>query len=736
MNQIFGDATMTVPRCFDEKAYRRQSLAEWDSRWHRLSRTARYYFFQYVKGTGGSVAPESAAAGLPVTLFQPGIAQELSDAGFVDVQSGKSKGQPDRVVASPEIDEFATRAHIVRRYHLLSTDQPGDLAGYVTHAYFVEQFTEVLGGVLRAAGIDGLSRLGDLLDRYVIDHHWPERVAASLNEPLAKQILDVVQIAKGPIPLAELPALIPGSDPDEVRMVADKLVARLALVEDMQPWAWELMVGMFPAVREKLAVANLPRERPPLVKCERPMEVGPDRSAVVNDMRAVLLEVASQPPRLRQDQTLFHKEIKRFQAALDPLAGWLLDAMKWSEEGRLKRAVAWARTLQLAKDEPEGKELRFRLTPEGHEWLAAGAAEAPLEIYHLLSSFDVPGGIYSPYLDLFAPEMYPWDTLGPADVRFLGSHVLALKGERGKRPPSSHAVKPVDYLALRKQLDTALAELKPGVLYRLDSVESHLVFREHNPLNLGLPAEQVAVFSVNRPVPTARPQREELGRQVIRAFVLQRLIPFGCMQAAIDDEGRICVARGPRYDAYFGRKVDPTAAAASADVEATATKVVVQPDFSVMVIGANPAPAAALAPFCERTNRGSGQGAIVLKITRESVVKAVKNGLKSPEIVARLKHHASNELPANVLRQVQEWSTWVRRVTVSSLIALQCPDSDTADRVMAVMKRQAQRVNSTVVAVDLRTLTTVERNKLEEHGILVDGEPESQVTRSKAGKKH
>ena len=126
---------MTVPRRFDEKAYRRQSLAEWDSRWHRLSSTARYYFFQYVKGPGGSVGLESTAAGLPLTMFPPGIVQELSDAGFVDVQSSKSKGQPDRVVASPKIDEFAARAHIVRRYHLLSNDRPGDLAGYVTHVY-------------------------------------------------------------------------------------------------------------------------------------------------------------------------------------------------------------------------------------------------------------------------------------------------------------------------------------------------------------------------------------------------------------------------------------------------------------------------------------------------------------------------------------------------------------------------------------------------------------------------
>ena len=126
---------------------------------------------------------------------------------------------------------------------------------------------------------------------------------------------------------------------------------------------------------------------------------------------------------------------------------------------------------------------------------------------------------------------------------------------------------------------------------------------------------------------------------------------------------------------------------------------------------------------------------MVLKITRDSVVKAVKYGLPPTEIVSRLERHASNGLPANVLRLVQEWSTWVRRVTPSTLIALRCPDSDTADRVMAAMKRQAERVNSTVVALDLKKLTIVERNKLQENGILVDAEPESRESKSKARKK-
>ena len=168
-----------------------------------------------------------------------------------------------------------------------------------------------------------------------------------------------------------------------------------------------------------------------------------------------------------------------------------------------------------------------------------------------------------------------------------------------------------------------MTALKPGVFYRLDSVESHLAFAEHNPLNRGLAPDQVVVFWATRPVPPLEEQREEAGRLLLDGFVRRRLIPLGCVRAAIDGEGRIGIARQPRCDAYFGRKV---ARADLAPAATAAARVVVQPDFSVIVIGLNPAPAAELAPFCERTTQGGGQGAMVLKITRASVVKAVSQG--------------------------------------------------------------------------------------------------------------
>ena len=103
--------------------------------------------------------------------------------------------------------------------------------------------------------------------------------------------------------------------------------------------------------------------------------------------------------------------------------------------------------------------------------------------------------------------------------------------------------------------------------------------------------------------------------------------------------------------------------------------------------------------------------------------------------MARLQRHASNEVPANVLREVRDWSQWVRQVTSSTLTVLRCPDRDTADRVMGALKRQAERINDTLVAIDQKKLTATERNKLRSHGIIIQGDSEARESKPKARRK-
>jgi hypothetical protein len=728
----WGPLKEREPRGFDERAYRRQALAPWDAKWHELSGQARYFFLNVVKGPAKRQNDDSAPPSVAIDRFPHHIVEELTAAGFVAVQAARSQASTERVIASDKIYDFAARIRSLPRYHLLAADQPSELVKYANYAFFPYPLAEVLSSVLRKAEIDDHARLEDLLERYVAHHRWPGWVVRTLKDPLAERVLDVFRKAEGPIPMAELASRLPGSHPDEVRSVVDKLITHLAMVEDLQPGTWELMVGFLPSVRAELILASQPRRRPPLVICQRPAEIGPEEGALVNDLRALLLEVASEPPRLRQDHALFQKEGERFQALLEPLPAWLLQALNWSDAGRLTQALAWARALRLVKEIAEGKEIRLRLTPKGHRWLTSGLDEQYAGIYDLLRTFATLNDLYSLEQKAFFSGPALFGDLGPGDMRFLGEPVVARTVEKGKRLARYWEAKPEDHQALRASLDQALAVLEPGVFYRLDSVLAHLVFAEHNPLNLGRSPAEVAVYWHDRSVPPLEEQREEAGRLSIEGFVRRRLIPLGGLRAAIDGEGRLCIARLPRYDAYFGREISQAGPAPTAEV---AARVVVQPDFSVMVIGPNPAPAAELAPFCERTTRGGGLGAVVLKITRESVVKAVSHGMKPAEITARLQRHASNAVPANVLRQVQDWSNWVRQVTASTLTVLRCPDRDTADRVMGAMKRQAERVNDTLVALDRKKLTAAERQKLLGHGIIVEGEPVGQERPAKSRKR-
>jgi hypothetical protein len=95
-----------------------------------------------------------------------------------------------------------------------------------------------------------------------------------------------------------------------------------------------------------------------------------------------------------------------------------------------------------------------------------------------------------------------------------------------------------------------------------------------------------------------------------------------------DADGELLIARRPRLDVYFG--CEPGEAGVSPVRETgVAPVVVVQPDFSIIVIGIDPAPLVELLPFCERIRERSSPGSATLRLTRASVVKGAITGLSS-----------------------------------------------------------------------------------------------------------
>lgn len=712
---------------FYERAFRRRGLADWDAKWHTLTPQARSAFADTVKGPARNQADHAPTYTVAKDRFPPEVLDELIAAGFVRLLPARSRNATERVFAPADLYDFATRVRMLGRLHLLGAGRADELRPYVEQAFDGYRLNAVLDDVLRGAGMGPYIRLEAALKNYVTSRRWPAWVSMALKDPLADRLVKALDEAGGPIPLVELPERVAEADPDKVRLAADKLIARLVLFEDLDAHTCEIVVDFLPSVREGLERSRRPQVRPPLVVCERPAEVATDDGPIVGDLRAFLLEVAAEPPRLRQDQELFQKEVGRFQAGLEPLPKWLMELLHWSDQNRLERAHAWARTLAFVEEVVEGSHVRLRLTTRGQRWLASGLDAQHAEVYRLVNALPSRDGHYLPYWRLFSTGSGSYYG-GPLDDScFLGEEILALKLSKGKKAiPNYWEAKPEDTRALRAALDRSLASLEPGVFYRLDSIGPHLAYGEHNPVHLGLAMEEVAVNRNRQSVPPLEELREDAGRELIQTFVSARLIPLGCVRAAIDAEGRACVARGPRLDAYFGREVAASETSPPADA---AAKVVVQPDFSVIIVGLNPIAAAELAPFCERSAAGRGsRGAVILKITRDSVVRAVANGLEPKEIVGRLRRHASHEVPANVLHEVRGWSGWVRRVAAETLAVIRCPDRETADRVMGALRNHAERLNDTLVAVDGK-LAAAERAKLRAQGVIVDGSGEAPASK-------
>jgi hypothetical protein len=676
-------------------------------------------------------APYGDPPSAPRDDFSPDVLAELIAAGFARIERRAPGQTTDRVLAGTGVSDFAWRGRILRRVHLLNAELPSELSRYVDEVFSRTDLVQAIIGILQTVGFaESYYRLDELLQRFITGHRWHEWVTLALAEPLAKSILKAVNEAGAPIPLLELCERIGGTKPEKVRSVVDQLIGHLVLFEDLHPETWDILVGFLPAVREKIIQARQPRQRPPLEICENPKELAPAGSVLVNDLGSVLLEIANAPPRLRADHELYQREIDRFLSVLDSLPEWLLDALESSKQGRLDEAFEWARTLQLVTELAEVRSTRLHLSAKGRQWLSSSVEEQYMALIAHLTRAPASENPVEQYEMLYNVGRKRSRAAVTEEARFFGEHLTIQRVDAFKtRGQIWGMVRSSERLALRPHIERALAALKPGVFYPLDSVCRHLAFGAHNPLNVGLPPDRTQVTRVGRQVPSLEEEREEAGKSLIDTFMRRRLIPLGCVRAAVDKEGKVCVARELSCELYFGHKVDMAGLFPPSD---HTSRVVIQPDYSVIVIGLSTASIAELTLLCERSTKGGGNGATILKITRESIVRAVRLGLKPADIIARLTRHASNDIPANVLREVKEWSSWVRQVKLSTMTVIRCGEQDSADRVMAVFRRQAERLSDTIIAIDHARLTASERDKLMGQGIIVQAESDVQVNDEEA----
>ena len=704
---------------FHDAAYDRATLPVWDERWDKLSVAARKYLLTNVKSSPRRNRHDEQPYAPAERFADAGVLDELKAQGFLTIREaiGREKG-PQAALVNEAVD-FLQRMRGLRRYHLLDADQPSELIKYVNYCFIKYGLLNELYAILQKAGINPHMLYGDLFELYVTRRHWPDWVAGYLDDSLAEAILEAIERAEGRLPMQEIARRLPGHKPAEVRAVLEKLITRLALFEDLDPETYELQVGLLPSVRADREEANRPRSRPPLVPCSPPLEPGPEGGTDIPDLRAVLLELASGRARLRQDGALFQKEVERFESLLEPLPRWLSEMYNLTPDHRLNIAFHWAQRLHLTNKKKEGDRSWMDLTSAGRSWLARRPEEQYAFIYEALRDPNRPA-------DPFDYWRHDYD-----DNQFLGVPVaaVAVPARRQDRDSWGSPLTPEQRQRLRDALYAAFAELPVGVFHRFDNFVAHAVFGPHNPLLLGLQPEQVQVRINARPVASLEEQLSEAARHVLGQLVSNRLVSLGCLQAGRDSDGELLITRRPRLDAFFGHEapVEP-------EVPAGVTKVVVQPDFSVVVIGVDLSPVAELAAFCERVRERGSAGSVTLRITRASVLRAVTAGLSGDDILERLRRHASSALPANVIHEVREWAGWVRSASAEPATLFRCPDAAAADRIMAALGKRAEKLTATIVSFPDAILNDAERRKLLEQGVILsrrEGEPAPKKGRKK-----
>ena len=690
------------PRTDHDKAWKRSLATVWDARWQSLSVEARRAFLHVMKPPAKALA--APQYGVILDKLEAKAIKELVEAGFARVEpaSGKKSG---KIIALPATSDFSIRLRAMERYRLLGPNDFKLFEAYIRYA-FLNQGEGVIARVLDAVKFEGSFTLGESLELFVTTSQWPAWISKAINSKTSDAVLEVLKKAKGPVKLAELPTLVKGISAKDLSEALTDLVAYLCVFEGLAPETLEIMVGLLPIVVERLSEVGQADKPMAAIVCENPKEVAPPGGLVINDLRVFLLEIAGDAARLKQDRNLFAKEEQRFLDALPPLPEWVVELTQLKNQRRLDQTLDIAESLGFVETDRDDPAIWLRLGDRGRKWLSSGLEDQYREFYKMFS-----GDLTSTGID--DDDGYHGDD---DESLFYGIR-LAVHMVRAGNPRYYSYYMGMDEqsrTALRKSVYKAFESLPIGVFHRWESVLPQLLTPKNNPLTLGLDPTKTVILVNDRQIGRAPETIKQAGRFFLEAFLHFRLIPLDAFRAGLDDEGKLCVARLPRFAGYFGKKYD-----AGTDETSATTRVIIQPDFSVLVIGLDPTPAVEFAPFCDRKGGHAGQGALTFKITRESIVRASIQGLDAHAILARLKKYASVEIPINVTREIQEWAGWVRQVNVRQVSVIRCPDSTTASRVLSVLGKKAERLGETMVALHVPKLGSAERQKLQDQGILI-----------------
>ncbi len=654
--------------------------------WERLSPSARAALLAAKPGTAGARMDE----------LGPG-ADELVEGGLL---SPSPTGV--RATVAERWRPFHVALRAMDRYRLWEAPSTGALVTYLEDALATPDLQGLLGD--RGNGSNAYYLRLLLADR-VSGEEWVEsllaadgpkavaawerqRSAAGQPEPPAFADAAVLDAARGllrallaepaGVPLGDLPGRFPEVDPAVLGAAVRACLRYLLLFASMTD-ALVPTLGVWPevAVRLRRAAAGPPE----------PVEVAEAWEAAfrLEDMTTVLAAAAAEPLRLRaSDGAVFARARQAIEDRLVSMPDWAAEALGADPETRVETAARLLAAMDYAKAGGRaGEELRLAPTRKGLRWL------------------DLPDG--ERLAALIAP-IRGSDERAPGTWHKGGSKVGFFPVTVGFTPPVG--------LDLREAVTRAFLEMPPGGMLELGAFLEHHG-RAENPF-LRLLARNPGALRVQWGRPTTRLEWERLWVEVLATMISLRLAPHGGVRLGRTADGTPAFALTPvgRYLLGADERLEYEAGGEPAGV-------VVQPNFEVVFLGPAPGVEARLARFAERAGKGPGT---MFRITRRSVLAAAEAGFSADRVLETLAAASKHDLPGNVARQVRDWFAATRRVRLRPAVLVECPDAETAGRVLSAGGKGVRAVTDTVLE-----LTGTERaarsallKKLREAGVFVD----------------
>jgi hypothetical protein len=230
-------------------------------------------------------------------------------------------------------------------------------------------------------------------------------------------------------------------------------------------------------------------------------------------------------------------------------------------------------------------------------------------------------------------------------------------------------------------------ELRLGVFVRLSEFLAYCSDRK-NPF---LSAVQTHYFSFagrSYYEPSAD-EIEEIWENVLRRFLGERLLPLGGIQIGPDSRGDLCLAVTAAGRTLLGAGKDDFELAADGNGQ-----VLVQPNFDVVFLAPSARAEAEMARFAQRAGHRVGT---LFKITKQSIFNAAAAGLTLERVSATLREHCASGLPSNVAREIAGWFSQYRQIEQRPAELIQCPDEQTALRLLSAGRKHFTPLNPTTL---------------------------------------